>query len=298
LNGLKLQAKNCSRYKVPPHSRDAKWFCKFDVDTLDLVIGGYLGQGEIKQVIVPEMAAFDSLSQSLDNPGKDSMMFFFQQQFSRQPPIQLHIAFAAFNSIYKSHAGPTDPDAFVSTSRAIHAAMSPSVKDMAGDLNEHVMRSFARTCSGCVSPICATAGGIAAQQAIKSCSQKFLPMLDPQWLYFDALDAAPAVDASGFDAQNCRYDGQIALFGRGVQDVLGEMKVFLVGAGALGCELIKNFALMGVGCGQNGKVVITDNDHIEKSNLSRQFLFRSHHIGKGKSVVAAESAKSINTSLR
>jgi ubiquitin-activating enzyme E1 len=55
---------------------------------------------------------------------------------------------------------------------------------------------------------------------------------------------------------------------------------------------------MGVGCGKYGKVVITDNDHIEKSNLSRQFLFRSHHIGKSKSAVAAESAQSINASLR
>ena len=298
MNGLKLKAKNCSRYKVPPQSPNPKFFCKFDVDTLDLVIGGYIGQGQITQVIVPETAAFDSLSHSLDNPGKDSMMFFFQQQFSRQPPIQLHIAFAAFNSIYKSHASPADPDAFLSTSRAIHAAMPPTVKEMVGDLDEDVMRSFARTCSGCVNPICATAGGIAAQQAIKSCTQKFIPMSDPQWLYFDALDAAPAADASGFDLQNDRYDGQIALFGRGMQDVLGEMKVFLVGAGALGCELLKNFALMGVGCGKNGKVVITDNDHIEKSNLSRQFLFRSHHIGKSKSAVAAESAQSINASLR
>lgn len=48
----------------------------------------------------------------------------------------------------------------------------------------------------------------------------------------------------------------------------------MVGAGALGCEYIKAFALMGVGCGETGKVAVTDNDNIEVSNLNRQFLFR------------------------
>ena len=52
-----------------------------------------------------------------------------------------------------------------------------------------------------------------------------------------------------------------------------------VGAGALGCEFIKNFALMGLCCGAGGAVTVTDDDVIEKSNLSRQFLFRNTHIG-------------------
>jgi ubiquitin-activating enzyme E1 len=43
----------------------------------------------------------------------------------------------------------------------------------------------------------------------------------------------------------------------------------MVGAGALGCELIKAFALMGLGCGEGGMVHCTDNDNIEISNLNR-----------------------------
>ena len=51
--------------------------------------------------------------------------------------------------------------------------------------------------------------------------------------------------------------------------------VFQVGAGAIGCEILKNFAMMGVGCGDgDGLVTVTDMDTIEKSNLNRQFLFR------------------------
>jgi ubiquitin-activating enzyme E1 len=43
--------------------------------------------------------------------------------------------------------------------------------------------------------------------------------------------------------------------------------------------MLKNFAMMGVGCEQDGHIYVTDMDSIEKSNLNRQFLFRSWDIG-------------------
>jgi len=92
-----------------------------------------------------------------------------------------------------------------------------------------------------------------------------------------------------------RYDDQIRVFGRKVQEDLHKVKTFMVGAGALGCELMKAFALMGVGCGAGGLVSCTDNDSIEPSNLNRQFLFRNHHIGKQKSECATEVAKGMNS---
>ena len=79
--------------------------------------------------------------------------------------------------------------------------------------------------------------------------------------------------------QGSRYDGQIAVFGKTLQHKLEGLKIFLVGAGALGCEFLKNFAMMGVAAG-SGQLTITDDDTIEKSNLSRQFLFRDWHIGR------------------
>ena len=71
----------------------------------------------------------------------------------------------------------------------------------------------------------------------------------------------------------------------------------MVGAGALGCELIKAFALMGIGCSEDGKVHVTDNDNIEVSNLNRQFLFRKGNVGHSKSATASAIAKGMNTSL-
>uniref|UniRef100_A0A674MKI6 E1 ubiquitin-activating enzyme n=1 Tax=Takifugu rubripes TaxID=31033 RepID=A0A674MKI6_TAKRU len=72
-----------------------------------------------------------------------------------------------------------------------------------------------------------------------------------------------------------------------------------VGCGAIGCEMLKNFSLLGVGLSKSsGEVCITDPDLIEKSNLNRQFLFRPHHIQKSKSTTAAEATYDINPDLQ
>ena len=82
-----------------------------------------------------------------------------------------------------------------------------------------------------------------------------------------------------------RYDSQIAGFGLDFQKELSSQRWFVVGAGAIGCELLKNFSMMGLGCrlkpnddSNNGCVYVTDMDVIEKSNLNRQFLFRPHDV--------------------
>lgn len=61
----------------------------------------------------------------------------------------------------------------------------------------------------------------------------------------------------------------------------------MVGAGAIGCELLKNYAMLGVGI--EGNICVTDPDLIELSNLNRQFLFREKHIRKPKSKIACAS---------
>eukprot|EP00122_Pirum_gemmata_P014295 Pgem_evm1s13326 len=45
-----------------------------------------------------------------------------------------------------------------------------------------------------------------------------------------------------------RYDGQIAVFGKANHTLIKNLKTFLVGSGAIGCEILKNWALMGVAC--------------------------------------------------
>lgn len=71
----------------------------------------------------------------------------------------------------------------------------------------------------------------------------------------------------------------------------------MIGAGALGCEFLKAYAMIGLGCGQNGYVSVTDNDTIETSNLNRQFLFRPDDVKQPKSTIACQKAKNMNNSL-
>jgi len=68
-----------------------------------------------------------------------------------------------------------------------------------------------------------------------------------------------------------------------LQKYLNNSNVCIVGAGGLGCELLKNFVMIGF-----KRITIIDMDTIELTNLNRQFLFRKKDIGRYKSEVAAE----------
>jgi ubiquitin-activating enzyme E1 len=84
-----------------------------------------------------------------------------------------------------------------------------------------------------------------------------------------------------------RISAQVAIFGKDFQEKHENLKYFLVGSGALGCDYMKNFAMMGVGCGDSGEIRVTDMDTIEKSNLNRQFLFDNKDVGHHNSSRAA-----------
>ena len=81
---------------------------------------------------------------------------------------------------------------------------------------------------------------------------------------------------------------RFSLIGWWDQKRIKEAKVLVIGAGALGNEIIKNLALLGF-----GNLLIADLDNIENSNLSRSILYRAKDNGSSKAEVAARSAKDI-----
>lgn len=76
------------------------------------------------------------------------------------------------------------------------------------------------------------------------------------------------------------------------QEALTAATVLVAGAGALGNEVIKNLALLGV-----GHLVILDSDRIEGSNLSRTVLFRPTDVGASKAQTAAAAARQLNPQI-
>ena len=144
-----------------------------------------------------------------------------------------------------------------------------------------------------ICPISSFLGGVTAQEAIKF-SGKYKPI--HQWLYCDFSQLVENLEVKENDRKmlNSRYDDQIAIFGSEMQNKLSNTNIFMIGAGALGCEFLKTFAAMGVSTNAKNNLFVTDNDNIELSNLNRQFLFNKNSIGRPKSEVACESIKKMN----
>uniref|UniRef100_A0A6A7FQJ3 E1 ubiquitin-activating enzyme n=1 Tax=Hirondellea gigas TaxID=1518452 RepID=A0A6A7FQJ3_9CRUS len=257
----------------------------------------YIRGGVAAQVKMPKKLEFKSYEESIAKPE------FIITDFAKfERPSQLHIVFQALQQYVKQVGrkpkawSDKDADKFLELFKQVNDSSDAKVEKV----DEDLVKQFSKICVGEIVAIDAVIGGIVAQEVMKGCSGKFTPIY--QWLYFDALECLPD-DKSVLTEENCsptntRYDSIISIFGKDFQKKLGQLKYFLVGAGAIGCELLKNFAMMGVGVKEDGgKVVVTDMDLIEKSNLNRQFLFRPWDVQKAKSDTAAAAVCSMNPHL-
>jgi len=257
--------------------------------------GQYQRGGLFTQVKMPKIIDFKPLSEELKAP---TFVFSDFAKFDR--PAQLHIGFQALHAFAEQHKGEFP--------RAHHDADASEVYDLAKaiaskleepvELDEKLIRELSYQARGDLSPMAAFFGGLAAQEVLKSVSGKFGPII--QYMYFDSLESLPASTKRSEELckpRGTRYDGQVAVFGSEFQEKLANTQEFLVGAGAIGCEMLKNWAMMGLATGPKGKITVTDMDQIEKSNLNRQFLFRPKDVGMLKSECAAKAVSAMNPDL-
>ncbi|XP_060202476.1 ubiquitin-activating enzyme E1 1-like [Lycium barbarum] len=249
--------------------------------------------GIVTQVKEPKVLKFKPLREAIKDPGD-----FLLSDFSKfdRPPI-LHLAFQALDRFvsvsgrFPVAGSEEDAQRLISFVTDLNNSLSDGKLE---EIDQTLIRNFTFGARAVLNPMAAMFGGIVGQEVVKACSGKFHPLY--QFFYFDSVESLPTepLDPNDLKPLNSRYDAQISVFGNKLQKKLEEAQTFVVGSGALGCEFLKNLALMGVCCGDKGKLTITDDDVIEKSNLSRQFLFRDWNIGQAKSTVAAAAASLIN----
>ncbi|GAM90106.1 hypothetical protein ANO11243_081460 [Dothideomycetidae sp. 11243] len=258
-------------------------------------LGQYKRGGLYQQVKMPQFIDFEPLAQQLKKP--DCLDSDFAK-FDR--PQQLHFGFQALHAFAESHKGTfprphNDEDA---AEVFKHAQGLAGAGEDTVELNEKLIKELSYQAQGDLCPMAAFFGGLAAQEVLKAVSGKFHPI--KQWLYFDSLESLPTSVKRSEELckpTGTRYDGQIAVFGREFQEKISNVKEFLVGAGAIGCEMLKNWAMIGLATGPKGKIIVTDMDQIEKSNLNRQFLFRPKDVGHLKSDTAARAVVAMNPDL-
>ena len=118
-------------------------------------------------------------------------------------------------------------------------------------------------------PFVSIIGSLVSNEVIKLSSDKFTPINQILTFHDSALEKITS-------------NGELP---DDLLEKISNKNYNMVGCGAIGCELLKNLAM--IGAAKNGFFRITDPDHIEKSNLSRQFLFRNHHVGHSKAKIAA-----------
>lgn len=100
------------------------------------------------------------------------------------------------------------------------------------------------------------------------------------------------IDFERSDFEEDRYS-RLRLIPWWDQDRLKNAAVMVVGAGAIGNELIKNLTLLGI-----GRILIFDMDAIESTNLTRSVLYRAKDVGRYKAEVAAERAMEMNPDVK
>eukprot|EP00633_Aureoumbra_lagunensis_P004728 CAMPEP_0197315192 /NCGR_PEP_ID=MMETSP0891-20130614/37150_1 /TAXON_ID=44058 ORGANISM="Aureoumbra lagunensis, Strain CCMP1510" /NCGR_SAMPLE_ID=MMETSP0891 /ASSEMBLY_ACC=CAM_ASM_000534 /LENGTH=1066 /DNA_ID=CAMNT_0042804029 /DNA_START=460 /DNA_END=3660 /DNA_ORIENTATION=+ len=267
-----------------------------DINRLVLSCGGIITETKTARTV-----RFQSLAQALTG-GNEFVMTDYSFGMKEQ---QLHAAligileFDAANGRLPKPNDEADADVVVANARLFaqacrvlnQATGSNTALCLTEDqIDETIIRAYARHCVIELQPIACFCGGVAAQEVVK-CSGKYTPI--PGFAHFSFQEALPnpPPPLAERQPQNSRYDELIAVYGSSfVLQKLANLNYFLIGSGALGCEFVKNFALCGICCGPNGKLTIADADRIELSNLSRQFLFREHNVRQSKAVAAAAMA--------
>ncbi|KAL3171995.1 hypothetical protein MRX96_043672 [Rhipicephalus microplus] len=251
--------------------------------------------GFATELKMPKDVKFKPLKESLLNPE-----FVPCDTANADRAAQLHLGFQALHAFQEAHQRLPRAWDMYEAAEVVQLAKEKNTlqANPLKEIDDRILTLLSCTSSGSLCPMQSVIGSIAAQDVIKACTGKFTPI--HQWFYFDAFECLPQkASVPEFcvkEMELTRYGAQACVFGSDVQRTLLSLNYLVVGAGAIGCELLKNLAMMGVGA-WCGCIYVTDADKVETSNLNRQFFFRTEDVGHPKAVAAADAALRMNPEL-
>ncbi|VDP23769.1 unnamed protein product [Schistosoma margrebowiei] len=165
-------------------------------------------------------------------------------------------------------------------------------------INESLVKRLTFASQGQLAPLCAVFGGIAAQEAIKAITFTFTPI--NQWLYIHCASIVPLeVSTKSNEFQNylsSRYAALIQCIGVSNLQKIHNLSVFMVGCGAIGCELLKNLALLGVATARSNDDDLHSANNVTDSN-QHQYCYRRHQFEQQENNNQFTYTTTLDTSL-
>ena len=258
--------------------------------------GEYISGGYIEETTRPKKMEYKSFKETLNEP------FIGDNHYKNYKKKFIFLVFKALMIFLEKNNRLPFPN-----KKEEHKEIKKITKSLFDNINYDKSLSFEKDelifdeklllniCSSSRAEIpCMTSfiGGVVSQEILKT-TGKFIPI--NQWEIFNFSQYSTIIPEKDKNFKNnyirekSRYDDLISVFGEKVFTIIRSLNIFLAGAGAVGCEVLKNLALLGIDSG-----LVIDDDNIEISNLNRQFLFHEEHKGKSKALIASNAAKEIN----
>ena len=277
----------------------------FEIENDKKYNGRYISDGVVEEFKPTKYLKFETFKDNFIKPNNNYTKIDARKKKSN---ILLHCAFVGLHLYYNIYNNLPElnnleqVEEIVKLSKSYYLVLKKqytdylTIKTKIIEFDRNYIINVLRWSKAEINPICAFLGGIVSQEALKK-TGKYTPIY--QWLRFDFFETIENLPNDvNRNLLNCRYDDQISIFGQELMEKLKNLNIFMVGAGALGCEYIKNFCLMGISCNR-GKITITDNDSISLSNLNRQFLFHKNDVKEKsyKSFCAKREALKINKNM-
>lgn len=184
--------------------------------------GEYTSGGFVRQVKMPKTVTFKPLARAENEAEFTHFMTDINKMNNAE---QIQMAFSAYHRFVERHQREPLPwhesDALDFMKICLERAAELSL-----EVDVDLVTKFAKICRGSIAPMNSIIGGIAAQEVMKACTGKFMPI--SQYFCFDALECLRDEEAMPkIVSQQCgyRYDSQAIVFGDDIQRRVEDLKV-------------------------------------------------------------------------